>query len=61
MFKKKAMKYFSYPFILYRTAGYKMFILEIARRIYNKSHFIRFELELDSSLPKILSSIDLTT
>lgn len=58
MFTKKVIKYFRYTFLLFRISGFKIFIREIARRIYSKADFIRLELDLDSAIPKISSLID---
>jgi RimJ/RimL family protein N-acetyltransferase len=40
------------------VAGFKMFVREIGRRIYTKANFIRLELDIDQTLPKLSSSID---
>jgi GNAT superfamily N-acetyltransferase len=58
MVTKKVLNFLSYSFILFRTSGFKVFIKEIARRIYSKSNFIRLELDLDQPLPRRSSSIE---
>jgi RimJ/RimL family protein N-acetyltransferase len=58
MLTKKALHFLNKAIILCRISGLKVFIQKILHRMYHISHFIRLELDLDSALPKILSSLD---
>lgn len=58
MLAKKVLYFLDKAIILCRISGFKVFIRKILRHMYHISRFIRLELDLDSTVPKISSSVD---